>query len=705
MQKSLLFILINIYLLANSNLLLELKPAVGSSQSEYRIVKSLPGKSEAKSIKGETKGIGDANYVIQYDNVWLGGYYCPRPSEDTFAVRFVPPASCSLVAFTWIGYNTTTGAVGAPVGVFAKMYNPAADYSTFSGVCDYDGTELSPMGRLLFSAISSAPGNMVWDTVNIDPPIEVWDSTFFCGYSGVNVLDTVACLCENLPYTGDPFDVHTYQFNEDGAGGAGGWFAYYYTTCGLAGTYMNAGIRAYVKAYENIKPNVVAENLPNSYDTGDRTVSIYGYDFGPDSSAVVVMELYYQVNGGGWSMISSNTPVTGTVGDGIWEIDIPGVGVGDVVEYYVVGKDWVDAADTAGIFTYEIKTGDSGDFLYVKNDDDPADILPEYWLDDCDVWDVAAEGNYPDGSVLAFYNTVIWRDWGCLGLGPGANYGIGGYGVRHSDSTAIKTLLDNGGNFWLSDQDLGYGLGIIPYIGHGIIPPGDWVRVYLGIIEMIDDGPLAGAPVTVYGDSLDPIIGDLFKGVGYQNPGELYIQPEYAWIGNFDSLDATAVTNMLAAGGEVVSFRFEGGVVHNGKVFCDFYPFDYIKNPADTTEFDRVAVDSLVSDVLGWFGYTSGVSDRTIEPERVIKLLPLGIVKNKVMIRFYLPEEKTVNLSIYDKTGRSIKNIKNGKANAGLNSVRWDGKDSYGNPVSSGIYFCQLRTGDKTLTDKFIVIR
>ncbi len=696
MRKLLVLLLVAaVVLFAAKGTLLELKPAA-NGQSEYRVVKT---PLNLHSNRFGSKAIGDANYVIQYD-VENWAYYCPRPAEDTFAVRFVPPAKCSLVAFTWIGYNTTTGAVGQPVGVFAKMYNPAVDYSTYPGACEYDGTELSPMGSLLFSTTSTAPANLVWDTVDIDPPVEVWDSTFFCGYSGVNVLDTVATLCENLPYTGNPMDVHTYQFNEDGAGGAGGWFAYYYTDCNLPGTYMNAGIRAYVKAYENVAPNVVAEDLPNSYDTGDRTVSIYGYDFGPDSSAVVVMELYYQVNSGGWSMLSSNTPVTGTIGDGIWEIDIPGVGVGDVVEYYVVGKDWIDAADTAGIFTYEIKTGNSGNFLYVVYDDDPADVLPEFYLSTCDVWDVGAEGNYPDSSVIGFYNTVIWRDWGCLGLGPGANYGIGGYGVRHSDSTAIKDLLDAGGNFWLSDEDMGYGLGICPGYGQQGVPMGHWVRDYLGIHGMFDDGPLSGAPVTVFGDVMDPVIGDMFAGIGFQTAGMVYLQPESPWIGNFDSLDATATTNMFAAGGEVVSYRFEGGAVHSGKVFGDFYPFDYIYNPADTTQLDQTAVDSLVEDVLVWFGWSrSGISDESIHPENVVRLLPIGLVSNEALIRFSLPKKMVVSLDIYDNTGRLIDNLVSGELNGGLHTVRWDAK------VANGVYFYNLKAGSSSLTDKMVVIR
>ncbi|MCK4421004.1 T9SS type A sorting domain-containing protein, partial [candidate division WOR-3 bacterium] len=75
------------------------------------------------------------------------------------------------------------------------------------------------------------------------------------------------------------------------------------------------------------------------------------------------------------------------------------------------------------------------------------------------------------------------------------------------------------------------------------------------------------------------------------------------------------------------------------------------------------------------------------------------------MIRFSLPMKMMVTLSIYDNTGRLIKNLVNGTRNAGLNTVRWDGRDSEGNPVVNGIYFYRLSAGNKSLSRKMVVIR
>ncbi len=724
MRKILVCLMVVMGLWASEGVLLELKPSIDGRVSEYRVVKSpLPNQKSLILQKG-SRDINDANYCIKYDSEnWV--YYVPRPCEDSMVVRFVPPVNCSLVAFTWIGYNDQTGATGQPVGVFAAMANPSEDYSTYPGVEEYHTAPLvHPLGNILWSGMTSAPGNMVWDTVNIDPGVEVWDSTFFCGYSGINNTDTIACLAESWIPMPAVIDIHSYQFNADAfAVDSGAWFCYYRTADDEA---LAFGIRAYIKAYEDIPPVVRAEELPYSYTTGARTVYIYGYDYSLDSCAVVRMDLHYSINGGSWDTVSSTVPVSGTVEEGIWRIDIPAVNVGDTVDYYVVGWDCDISTPalscTTATYTYTILQGTPGHFLYVDNDYTLSSALPDHYQDIIDVWDYETYGA-PDSSVICFYAngisdtsmTVVWRDWRCFALGPGADYGLGGDGILHPDSAWIKLLLDNNGHFWLSDQDQGYGFGICrPHYGQQSVPGGHWVREYLGIQEMYDDNPtLAGKGTILYGDPSDPVIGDLFNGIGYQTSGQIYIAPyapiygdlSAAWVGNYDSLQPGAVVNMFDATGLVISYRYEGPGGSDYKVYNDFWGFDYICNPADSMEIDEVAVDSLVGDVLLWFGVISGINDGTLEPGKVVELLPVNPVTRDVMIQFSLPMRMVVSLDVYDNTGRFIKNLVNGTRNGGLNTVRWDGKDSEGNSVANGVYFYRLSAGNKSLSNKMVVVR
>ncbi|MCK4421003.1 hypothetical protein KAW48_04315, partial [candidate division WOR-3 bacterium] len=456
---------------ASEGVLLELKPSIDGKVSEYRVVKDLSPNLETRTLLKNSRDIGDANYCIQYDvDNWV--YYCPRLTTDTMTVRFVSPMRCSVVAFTWISYCGTTGTVDSLVNVFVAEPNPSVDFSTYDGYEECSASTPSPLGTILWSGTSTCPDNMVWDTVNVPSTyIDPISNTFFCGW--VAGADSEAMLCENPAYDGNPINVHSYRYNTS----IDSWYAYYYTS---GPDKLVIGMRAYVYCYCPRFLIVDPEELPYSYDTTARTVNIYGYDsywIGFEE-----MVLHYSVNGGPEDTLVSTTPIEGDSTEGIWQLNIPGVIVGDTVDCYVVGKTYDALYDTTPTHTYTILQGTPGHFLYVDNDYTLSSALPGSYP--ADVWDYDVYGA-PDSSVICFYanetdpigKTIIWRDCGCTALGRGAHYGLGYYDAQfpsvslyYSDSTWIKLLLDNGGRFWLSDQDQGYGLGICPSYGQQSVP-------------------------------------------------------------------------------------------------------------------------------------------------------------------------------------------------------------------------------------------
>ena len=64
-----------------------------------------------------------------------------------------------------------------------------------------------------------------------------------------------------------------------------------------------------------------------------------------------------------------------------------------------------------------------------------------------------------------------------------------------------------------------------------------------------------------------------------------------------------------------------------------------------------------------------------------------------------------VNLAIYDVRGRLVRPLVDGKLEAGRHSVVWDGRNTSGRPVASGLYFSTLQTGDKTYTRKMAIVK
>ena len=75
-------------------------------------------------------------------------------------------------------------------------------------------------------------------------------------------------------------------------------------------------------------------------------------------------------------------------------------------------------------------------------------------------------------------------------------------------------------------------------------------------------------------------------------------------------------------------------------------------------------------------------------------------------IRFNIPPPgDRVTLGIYDVRGRLINRLVDRENIVGERTVRWNGKDSRGSDVSSGVYFYRLRTGDQSFSKKLILLR
>lgn len=78
---------------------------------------------------------------------------------------------------------------------------------------------------------------------------------------------------------------------------------------------------------------------------------------------------------------------------------------------------------------------------------------------------------------------------------------------------------------------------------------------------------------------------------------------------------------------------------------------------------------------------------------------------NQTIIRFAVPRESNVQLSVYDISGRKVATLMSGKVKRGYYSVTWNGKDSRGRRVKSGVYFYVLRADKFRKTRKMIMIR
>jgi len=74
-------------------------------------------------------------------------------------------------------------------------------------------------------------------------------------------------------------------------------------------------------------------------------------------------------------------------------------------------------------------------------------------------------------------------------------------------------------------------------------------------------------------------------------------------------------------------------------------------------------------------------------------------------IRYDLPEDGLVNITIYDMMGRQISTLISGQQTAGYNIVQWNATNTFGEAVSAGLYLYTIHAGEFTQTRKMVLLK
>jgi hypothetical protein len=75
-------------------------------------------------------------------------------------------------------------------------------------------------------------------------------------------------------------------------------------------------------------------------------------------------------------------------------------------------------------------------------------------------------------------------------------------------------------------------------------------------------------------------------------------------------------------------------------------------------------------------------------------------------IRFVLPVNKKISLTVYDIAGREVRTLISGQdMQEGPHELSWDGRDNNGTPVASGQYVYTLRYGSFSKSQKMTLLK
>jgi hypothetical protein len=74
-------------------------------------------------------------------------------------------------------------------------------------------------------------------------------------------------------------------------------------------------------------------------------------------------------------------------------------------------------------------------------------------------------------------------------------------------------------------------------------------------------------------------------------------------------------------------------------------------------------------------------------------------------ISYHINRAGYVRLSVYSPEGRLVRHIVDGDVAPGSHSATWDGTDSFGNRMPSGVYYYRLAAGEGVVTGKMMLLR
>ena len=74
-------------------------------------------------------------------------------------------------------------------------------------------------------------------------------------------------------------------------------------------------------------------------------------------------------------------------------------------------------------------------------------------------------------------------------------------------------------------------------------------------------------------------------------------------------------------------------------------------------------------------------------------------------IRYELPEEAMVNVTIYDMMGRQVSRLVSSRQTAGYKSLQWNATNNSGQPISAGLYIYTIQAGEFSQTKKMILLK
>lgn len=142
-------------------------------------------------------------------------------------------------------------------------------------------------------------------------------------------------------------------------------------------------------------------------------------------------------------------------------------------------------------------------------------------------------------------------------------------------------------------------------------------------------------------------------------------------------------------------------------------------NPGDVIAFSINGQPAITDKTTTWTKFGDRVkltlrldksSEKVIPEKFTLEQNYPNPLNPETWIPYQLPQDATVVIQIYSATGELVRTLDLGRKSAGFyfskqRAAYWDGRNSLGEQVASGVYFYTIKTGKFTATKRMIVVR
>ncbi|KPJ60225.1 MAG: hypothetical protein AMJ46_07880 [Latescibacteria bacterium DG_63] len=290
------------------------------------------------------------------------------------------------------------------------------------------------------------------------------------------------------------------------------------------------------------------------------------------------------------------------------------------------------------------------------------------------LWDeheVETEGS-PDGALLSRYPLVVWLTGDAT-----ANT------VTADDTLALGAFLDGGGGLFLTGANIGEEISGWPFYSD---------RLHAGFVSgTTANYVLDGVPTSALCDTLlicEEPSKDVIEPLAEADTALIYLDMD----GGVAAITYVDSVGRGATGHRMVYFGFDFGWIDDQSPVAMHKP-------------------ELMDSVLTWLMLVTGVSEEPpFDPERPHVFLlkqnspnPFG---GSTVISYAVPSSgEQVCLRVYNIAGQLVRELVDQPHDAGMYTVRWDGRNGRGSQVSSGVYFYRLEAGSRSLARKMVMLK